>query len=380
MVKADYYESLGVEREANADDLKKAYRKAAMKYHPDRNPGDAEAETKFKEVNEAYEILKDDQKRAAYDRYGHAAFENGGAGGPGGGPTGFDFAAGFSDIFDEMFGASGGARRGGRNASSRGGDLRYNLEISLEDAFQGRQVEVHVPSTASCESCEGSGAKDGAQPKSCPTCQGMGKVRAQQGFFTIERTCATCHGQGQVIEDPCRKCGGSGRTRKEKKLSVNVPPGVDDGTRIRLSGEGEAGLQGGPPGDLYIFLAISEHVFFQRDGADIYCRVPIPMMIASLGGAIEVPAIDGSRAKVNIPEGTQSGQQFRLRGKGMSVLQSKLRGDMYIDAQVETPVKLTKRQKELLREFDNSGGSEVHSPRSEGFFSKVKEFWEDLTE
>jgi len=380
MVKADYYESLGVEREANADDLKKAYRKAAMKYHPDRNPGDAEAETKFKEVNEAYEILKDDQKRAAYDRYGHAAFENGGAGGPGGGPTGFDFAAGFSDIFDEMFGASGGARRGGRNASSRGGDLRYNLEISLEDAFQGRQVEVHVPSTASCESCEGSGAKDGAQPKSCPTCQGMGKVRAQQGFFTIERTCATCHGQGQVIEDPCRKCGGSGRTRKEKKLSVNVPPGVDDGTRIRLSGEGEAGLQGGPPGDLYIFLTISEHVFFQRDGADIYCRVPIPMMIASLGGAIEVPAIDGSRAKVNIPEGTQSGQQFRLRGKGMSVLQSKLRGDMYIDAQVETPVKLTKRQKELLREFDNSGGSEVHSPRSEGFFSKVKEFWEDLTE
>ncbi len=380
MAKADYYESLGVEREANADDLKKAYRTAAMKYHPDRNPGDADAETKFKEVNEAYEILKDDQKRAAYDRYGHAAFENGGAGGPGGGPTGFDFAAGFSDIFDEMFGASGSARRGGRNASSRGGDLRYNLEISLEDAFQGRQVEVHVPSTASCESCEGSGAKDGAQPKSCPTCQGMGKVRAQQGFFTIERTCATCHGQGQVIEDPCRECGGAGRTRKEKKLSVNVPPGVDDGTRIRLSGEGEAGLRGGPPGDLYIFLTISEHVFFQRDGADIYCRVPIPMMIASLGGAIEVPAIDGSRAKVNIPEGTQSGQQFRLRGKGMSVLQSKSRGDMYIDAQVETPVKLTKKQKELLREFDNSGGSEVHSPRSEGFFSKVKEFWEDLTE
>ena len=380
MAKADYYESLGVEREANADDLKKAYRTAAMKYHPDRNPGDADAETKFKEVNEAYEILKDDQKRAAYDRYGHAAFENGGAGGPGGGPTGFDFASGFSDIFDEMFGASGGARRGGRSASSRGGDLRYNLEISLEDAFQGRQVEVQVPSTASCESCEGSGAKDGAQPKSCPTCQGMGKVRAQQGFFTIERTCATCHGQGQVIEDPCRECDGSGRTRKEKKLSVNVPPGVDDGTRIRLSGEGEAGLWGGPPGDLYIFLTISEHVFFQRDGADIYCRVPIPMMIASLGGAIEVPAIDGSRAKVNIPEGTQSGQQFRLRGKGMSVLQSKLRGDMYIDAQVETPVKLTKKQKELLREFDNSGGSEVHSPRSEGFFSKVKEFWEDLTE
>lgn len=378
MAKADYYESLGVERGAGADDLKKAYRKAAMKYHPDRNPNDSEAEAKFKEVNEAYEVLKDEQKRAAYDRYGHAAFENGGpgGGGPGGG---FDFASGFSDIFDEMFGDFGGARRG-RSSSSRGGDLRYNLEISLDDAFHGRQVEIHVPSTASCESCEGSGAKDGAQPLTCPTCQGMGKVRAQQGFFTIERTCATCHGQGQVIEDPCRECGGSGRTRKEKKLSVNVPPGVDDGTRIRLAGEGEAGLRGGPTGDLYIFLTISEHVFFQRDGADIYCRVPIPMTIASLGGAIEVPAIDGSRAKVNIPEGTQSGQQFRLRGKGMSVLQSKIRGDMYIDAQVETPVKLTKQQKDLLRQFDELGGAETHSPRSDGFFSKVKEFWEDLTE
>jgi molecular chaperone DnaJ len=380
MAKADYYESLGVGRDASADDLKKAYRKAAMKFHPDRNPGDAEAEAKFKEVNEAYEVLKDSQKRAAYDRFGHAAFENGGAGGPGGGSGGFDFASGFADIFDEMFGDFGGQRRGGRGGTSRGGDLRYNLEISLEDAFAGRQVEIHVPSTAGCEACDGSGAHGGEQPKTCPTCQGMGKVRAQQGFFTIERTCATCHGQGQVIENPCRECGGSGRTRKEKTLSVNVPPGVDDGTRIRLAGEGEAGLRGGPSGDLYIFLTISEHVFFQRDSADIYCRVPIPMTIAALGGAIEVPAIDGSRAKVNIPEGTQSGQQFRLRGKGMSVLQSKIRGDMYIDAQVEIPVKLTKKQKELLREFEGAGGSETHSPRSEGFFSKVKEFWEDLTE
>lgn len=379
MAKADYYETLGVGREVDADDLKKAYRKAAMKYHPDRNPGDAEAEAKFKEINEAYEVLKDGQKRAAYDRFGHAAFENGGAGGgPGGG--GFDFASGFADIFDEMFGDFGGARRGPRGGSTRGGDLRYNLEITLENAFEGRQVEIHVPSTASCDVCDGTGAKDGAQPQTCPTCQGVGKVRAQQGFFTIERTCATCHGQGQVIEDPCRSCSGSGRTRKEKKLSVNVPPGVDDGTRIRLAGEGEAGLRGGPPGDLYIFLTISEHTFFQRDGADIYCRVPIPMTIAALGGAIEVPAIDGSRAKVNIPEGTQSGQQFRLRGKGMSVLQSKLRGDMYIDAQVETPVRLTKQQKDLLREFDGAGGMETHSPRSDGFFSKVKEFWEDLTE
>ena len=380
MAKADYYETLGVGREASADELKAAYRKAAMKFHPDRNPDNEEAEAKFKEVNEAYEVLKDDQKRAAYDRFGHAAFENVGAGGPGAGAGGFDFASGFADIFDEMFGDFGGARRGGRGTSTRGGDLRYNLEISLEDAFGGRQVEILVPSTSACEFCEGTGAKGGAQPTTCPTCQGVGKVRAQQGFFTIERTCATCHGQGQVIADPCRECGGSGRVRKEKKLSVNVPPGVDDGTRIRLAGEGEAGLRGGPPGDLYIFLTISEHVFFQRDSADIYCRVPIPMTIAALGGAIEVPAIDGSRAKVNIPEGTQSGQQFRLRGKGMSVLQSKLRGDMYIDAQVEIPVKLTKQQKDLLREFDNAGGSETHSPRSEGFFSKVKEFWEDLTE
>ena len=380
MEKADYYETLGIERNASADDLKKAYRKAAMKYHPDRNPNSAEAETKFKEVNEAYEILSDNQKRAAYDQFGHAAFENTGTGSNGGRGAGFDFASGFADIFDEVFGDFGGARRSGRSSSNRGGDLRYNLDVSLEDAFHGQQVEVRVPSTAMCDSCRGTGAEGGARPKTCPTCQGMGKVRAQQGFFTIERTCGTCQGQGQVIEDPCRLCNGSGRTRKEKTLSVNVPPGVDDGTRIRLAGEGEAGVRGGPAGDLYIFITITDHGIFQRDGADIYCRVPIPITIASLGGAIEVPAIDGSRAKVNIPEGTQSGQQFRLRSKGMSVLQSKSRGDMYIDAQVETPVRLTKRQKELLREFDSAGGDEIHSPQSEGFFSKVKEFWEDLTE
>ena len=314
------------------DDLKSAYRKAAMKYHPDRNPDNAEAEAKFKEINEAYEVLKDDQKRAAYDRFGHAAFENGGAGGPGGGPGGFDFASGFADIFDEVFGDFGGARRGGsRRSSSRGDDLRYNLEISLEDAG-GKQVEIHVPSTESCESCEGTGARDGAQPVTCPTCQGLGKVRAQQGPSRLSAPARHVMDKGRSLKILVRPVGALGARGKKKKLSVNVPPGVDDGTRIRLAGEGEAGLRGGPPGDLYIFLTIAAHVFFQRDGADIYCRVPIPMTIASLGGAIEVPAIDGSRAKVNIPEGTQSGQQFRLRGKGMSVLQSKIRGDMYIDA------------------------------------------------
>ena len=300
MAKADYYESLGVARDADASDLKKAYRKAAMKYHPDRNQGDAEAEAKFKEVNEAYEVLSNSQKRVAYDRYGHAAFEN--AGGSSGGGTGFDFASGFADIFDEMFGDFGGARRGGGRSSTRGDDLRYNLEISLEDAFKGRPAEIKVPSTTRCDGCDGTGAKGGAQPQICPNCQGLGKVRAQQGFFTIERTCATCHGQGKVIDNPCHDCTGSGRVRKDKKLSVNVPPGVEDGTRIRLSGEGEIGLRGGPSGDLYIFLNIAGHVFFQRDGADIYCKVPVSMSVAVLGGAIEVPAIDGSRAKVNIPE------------------------------------------------------------------------------
>src|SRR5690348_8390837 len=303
MAKKDYYELLGISRDASADELKKAYRKLAMQHHPDRNPGDQQAEQKFKDISEAYDVLKDEQKRAAYDRFGHAAFENGGRGGGGAGD--FGFAAGFADIFDEMFGEFMGGRRG-QGANARGNDLRYNLEITLEEAFKGKQTTVRVPTMAMCEACSGSGAEAGSKPVSCPTCYGNGRVRAQQGFFTIERTCPSCHGVGRVIENPCRKCGGQGRLRKEKTLSVSIPAGVEDGTRIRLAGEGEAGLRGGAPGDLYISLAVKPHRFFQRDAANIHCRVPISMPSAALGGSIEVPTIDGGRAKVNIPAGTQS--------------------------------------------------------------------------
>ncbi|MDZ5646705.1 molecular chaperone DnaJ [Nitrospirillum sp. BR 11828] len=380
MAKQDYYELLGVAKNASADDLKKAYRKLAMQYHPDRNQGDKAAEQKFKEVSEAYEVLKDEQKRAAYDRFGHAAFENGG-GRPGGGPGGFDFGSGFADIFEEMFGDFMGGRRGGGQGPGRGSDLRYNLEISLEDAFKGTSTNVRVPTSVACDVCNGTGAESGTQPVTCPTCNGAGKVRAQQGFFTIERTCPACSGAGRVIKDPCRNCGGHGRVRKEKTLQVNIPAGVEDGTRIRLSGEGEAGARGAPPGDLYIFLAIAPHALFLRDGANIQCRVPIPMTTAALGGTVEVPTIDGSRARVSIPPGTQSGHQFRLKGKGMSVLRSTQRGDMYVTALVETPVNLTKRQQELLREFEKAGEEKGGThPESEGFFAKVKELWADLKE
>lgn len=376
MSKQDYYELLGLAKDAAADDIKKAYRKKAMQYHPDRNQGDKDAEQKFKEISEAYDVLKDEQKRSAYDRYGHAAFENGRGGGGGGG--GFDFGGGgFADIFDEMFGEFMGGRRGGGGGSGRGQDLRYNMEISLEDAFKGSTANIRVPSTAACDSCNGSGAASGTQPITCPTCQGHGKVRAQQGFFTIERTCPGCHGQGRVIKDPCKSCGGAGRTRKEKTLQVNIPAGVEDGTRIRLAGEGEAGLRGAPAGDLYIFLSLQPHSIFQRDSANIHCRVPIPMTTAALGGTVEVPTIDGTRTKVTVPAGTQSGHQFRIKSKGMSVLRSQQRGDMYIQAVVETPVNLNKRQQELLREFEKAGG-EGSNPQSEGFFAKVKELWEDL--
>lgn len=379
MSKRDYYEVLGAPKNASADDLKKAYRKLAMQYHPDRNQGDKTAEQKFKEINEAYDCLKDDQKRAAYDRFGHAAFEGGGGRpGAGGGAGGFDFGGGFADIFDEMFGEFMGRGGRGGQTNNRGNDLRYNLEISLEDAFKGSATQVRVPTSVMCDPCGGSGAEAGSSPTTCGTCNGAGKVRAQQGFFTIERSCPTCNGAGRVIKDPCRHCGGQGRVRKEKTLQVSIPAGVEDGTRIRLAGEGEAGLRGGTPGDLYIFLSIAAHRFFQRDGANLHCRVPIPMTTAALGGTIEVPTIDGSRAKVNVPAGTQTGHQFRLKGKGMSVLRSPQRGDMYINVMVETPVNLTKRQQELLREFEKDASENGQNPESEGFFAKVKEFFADL--
>jgi molecular chaperone DnaJ len=379
MAKKDFYELLGVQRNAGADEIKKAYRKMAMQYHPDRNPGDKKAEQTFKDINEAYDVLKDEQKRAAYDRFGHAAFENGGRGGAGAGAGDFGFAAGFADIFDEMFGEFMGGRRG-QGANTRGNDLRYNLEITLEEAFKGKQTNVRVPTLTACDACAGTGAAAGSKPVNCPTCYGAGRVRAQQGFFTVERTCPSCHGAGRVVENPCRHCGGQGRMRKEKTLAVNIPAGVEDGTRIRLAGEGEAGVRGGAPGDLYIFLAIKPHPIFQRDGANIHCRVPIAMPTASLGGAVEVPTIDGGRAKVNVPAGTQSGHQFRLRGKGMSVLRAPSRGDMYVQVVVETPVNLTKRQQELLREFEKEGAGHRTHPESEGFFAKVREFFEDLRE
>jgi molecular chaperone DnaJ len=375
MAKRDYYELLGLTKEASADDIKKAYRKLAMQYHPDRNPGDATAEQAFKEVSEAYEVLKDDQKRAAYNRFGHAAFEGGGGGGRPGGFE-FNFGSGFADIFDEMFGDFMGQRRGGGPA--RGADLRYNMEITLEEAFAGKDAQIQVGAAQRCETCDGSGAEPGTKPITCPTCQGQGKVRAQQGFFTIERACATCQGAGRVIEKPCHTCHGAGKVRKEKTLSVTIPPGVEEGTRIRLGGEGEAGARGAPAGDLYIFLSIAAHRLFQRDGANVFCRVPLPLTTAALGGVIEVPTIEGARARITIPAGTQTGHQFRLRAKGMSILRSNQRGDMYVETAVETPVNLTKRQEELLREFEREGEPTKTNPQSEGFFAKVRELWEDL--
>lgn len=372
MAKRDFYEVLDVARDADEKALKSAYRKMAMKYHPDRNPGDADAEAQFKEVNEAYDTLKDPQKRAAYDRFGHAAFENGGFGG---GAGAHDFGSTMSDIFEEFFGMGGGGRRSG--GRERGADLRYNLDVTLEEAFHGKTVEIEVPTSVTCDNCSGTGAKPGTSPSACRTCGGAGRVRAAQGFFTLERTCPTCQGRGQVITDPCGGCGGSGRKTQERTLSVNIPAGIEDGTRIRLSGEGEAGLRGGPSGDLYIFLSIRPHELFQRDGADLYCRVPISLSTAALGGQFDVPTVDGKTSRVKVPEGTQTGKQFRLKGKGMPVMRSSQAGDMYIQVTVETPTNLTRRQRELLAEFEKEASGENH-PQSAGFFSKVKDFIDNL--
>lgn len=386
MSKNDFYQVLGVERGASADDIKKAYRKLAMKYHPDRNQGDDRAEERFKEISNAYEVLHDEQQRAAYDRYGHEAFTQqggGGAGGMGGGSGGFDFNSSFSDIFEDLFGMNGGGRGRGagqsaQSSATRGGDLRYNLNIALEEAFKGKQENISITTSVSCESCKGSGGEKGSQPISCGTCSGSGRLRSSQGFFTVERTCHTCQGLGKVIKDPCRTCAGSGRSRKEKTLAVNIPPGVEEGTRIRLTGEGEAGMRGGPAGDLYIFISIAPHDIFVREGHDIHCKIPIKMTTAALGGSVEVPTVNGGRVKVTIPEGTQNGHQFRLRGKGMSILRSSARGDMYLHTQVETPVKLSKKQRELLKELDKNGGN--MSPETDSFFARMKDFWEDLKE
>ncbi len=372
MAKRDYYEILGVERNASEAEVKSAFRKLAMKYHPDRNPGDKESEHRFKEINEAYDVIKDADKRAAYDRYGHAAFEHGAGGAAG---FGADFASTFSDIFDDLFGMTG--RRGRAGGRARGADLRYNMEITLEEAFAGKTAQVRIPTAVACEACSGTGAKAGSKPKACPTCGGYGKIRHAQGFFTLERTCPVCQGRGEVIDHPCPSCSGSGRVTRERTLSVNVPPGVEDGTRIRLAGEGEAGARGGPSGDLYIFLSITPHEFFQRDGSDLYCRVPISMVTAALGGDFDVPTIDGGNTRVKVPEGTQTARRFRLQGKGMPVLRSRGVGDMYVQVVVETPQNLTKRQKELLAEFDTQSSTDTH-PESAGFLARVKEFLDGL--
>jgi len=375
MAKRDYYDVLGLNRDAGDQDIKLAFRRLAKEYHPDCNPDDVEAEMRFKEVNEAYEALKDPQKRAAYDRFGHSAFEGNGMGGPHG--FGADFSASMSEIFDDLFGEFMGGRRRHRSGRERGGDISYNMEITLNEAFTGKVAQIRVPTSVKCDTCEGSGAEPGSSPVSCPSCGGFGKIRASQGFFTIERTCPNCHGRGEIIQNPCHGCGGSGRVTRERTLSVNIPAGVEDGTRIRLAGEGEAGLRSGPAGDLYIFLSVAPDEIFQRDGADLFCKVPITITTAALGGQVEVPTIDGGRARVKVPEGTETGKQFRLKGKGMPILRSTLTGDLYVQVEVETPQNLTRKQKELLKEFEK-GSTDNTNPVLSGFADRVKTFWEHM--
>lgn len=371
----DYYDILGVARDADAAALKSTFRKLAMQHHPDRNPGDAGAEAKFKEINEAYAVLSDPDKRATYDRFGKAGL-NGGMGG--GGASAADFADVFEGVFGDMFGEIFGNRRGGRTGPARGADLRYDMEITLEEAYAGKAVEVAIPSLETCTVCEGTGAEPGTKPEVCPTCGGAGRVRMQQGFFTMERTCPTCGGRGQIVKNPCKACGGRGQVRTERKLSVDIPAGVEDGTRLRVAGEGEPGARGGPRGDLYVFLGVKPHDIFQRNGADLYVETPVPMTTAALGGSVEAPTIDGGRVRIEIPAGAQAGQTFRLRGKGMSRLRTTQRGDMHVGLAIEIPRKLSAKQRALLEEFAATCDKDSH-PAHHGFFDKVKGFWDRMT-
>jgi len=373
MSKRDYYEVLGVERGASEKDVKRAYRRVAMKYHPDRNPDDADADEKFKEASEAYEILSDSQKRAAYDQYGHAGVDPQAGGGFGAG--GASFSDIFGDVFGDIFGAGGG--RGGRGGPQRGADLRYTLELDLEEAVKGASVKIRVPTLVACEPCGGSGAKKGSNPTTCGTCGGVGQVRMQQGFFSVQQTCPTCRGKGTIISDPCNSCHGQGRIEEQKTLSVKVPPGVDTGDRIRLAGEGEAGPAGGPSGDLFVQVAVREHKIFQRDGKHLYCEVPISIIDATLGGELEVPTLDG-RVKLKVPPETQTGKLFRLRGKGVAPVRGGATGDLLCRVVVETPVNLTKRQKELLQELQESFEVKKNSPKKSSWFDGVKSFFDDM--
>ena len=378
MSKEDYYETLGVGKSSNEAEIKQAYRKKAMRYHPDKNKGDKESEKEFKKINEAYYVLKDKEKKAQYDQFGHQAFENGGPG-----FKDFNFRGGFSDIFEEMFGdfdddiggIFGGRRSGRTNTKEYGADLRYDMEVSLEEIFSGKKIVIHVPTKIKCKTCDGNGHESNSKPETCPTCEGHGSVRASQGFFTIQQTCPECRGAGQIIKNPCNTCEGAGRVGKKKSLSVDIPAGVEDGTRIRLSGEGEAGHKGGPSGDLYIFIKEKPHTIFKRDAENLYCRAPISMITATLGGNIEVPTLDGSVVKVKIPSGTQTGSNFRLSNKGMPIVRQSGKGDLYLEALVETPVNLSTNQKDLLKKFDGDKNKKTTSPQSEGFFDRLKDLW-----
>tara|TARA_B110000116_G_C16718788_1_gene528124 strand:+ start:38 stop:1165 length:1128 start_codon:yes stop_codon:yes gene_type:complete len=375
MADKDFYEILGVGRNASDDEIKKSYRKLAMKYHPDRNQGDVNSETKFKEASSAYEILKDPQKKAAYDQYGHDAFRQGG------GPQGSgDFGGGFSDIFEEFFGGGFGGQQSRQRGPTRGNDLRYNMAVSLKDAFLGKKTEIRIPGYTGCDTCSSTGSVDKSGPSTCSTCDGHGKVRSTSGFFSIERPCPTCGGEGSSIKNPCLKCSGTGQIKKQKTISVSIPAGVDTGTRIRISGEGEPGQKGAGNGDLYIFVEVQKDTLFEREEENLFCEIPISIITATLGGEIEVPTIEGKKAILKIPAGTQSETQFRLRGKGMSILRQNRAGDLYVQVGVEIPVNLKSKQKAILKDFENEGGtSKTHSPKSQSFFRKIKEVWNDLT-